>query len=107
MKTDTILMPCPECQTDNPFLIHYEDCTGAIYNASTAPMHMLDEINKNGPVACQHCETEYAVKLTLEKIVTTAIALDDETGEPLRIDPTENEEADFLTCCADMFGTEG
>jgi len=91
MKPNTILTPCPECQTTNPFLIFTEAPTGETYDLSTAPMHILDDINKNGPVTCSECHTEYVVKLTLETTITTSIVtappeeeIDEEIPESLR-----------------------
>ena len=80
-----IAVPCPKCQTKNWFLVESAgDSSGESYDISNAPMDVLEGINKNGPVTCGQCQTEYAVKLTLEMTITS-------TEAPKPPEPTEEE----------------
>jgi hypothetical protein len=65
---DTVLVPCPECGTEEEFQTKSGDCLLATYTLEEAPPDVLGDINRHAPATCGKCGTLFGVRLDVKAV---------------------------------------
>lgn len=67
---DSVLVPCPECGTEQEFQSKSGECILGVYNLNNCPTDVLMDINRHSPYKCGNCGVSYQVNL---QIIATPI----------------------------------
>jgi hypothetical protein len=62
---DTVIVPCPKCQTKTEFQTKSGECTLAEYTLEDVPEDVLGDINRHAPATCRECGVRFHVKLKI------------------------------------------
>jgi hypothetical protein len=67
---DTIMVPCPTCQTREAFQTKSGECLLGEYNLEDAPEEVLGDVNRHSPYVCRVCGAVFHVKLEIHATPT-------------------------------------
>lgn len=59
---DIVMVPCPECGTDNEFQSKGGYCHLLTYTLDTVPVDVLSDVNRHAPYECSNCGHSYSVE---------------------------------------------
>lgn len=52
---DSVMVPCPGCQSPLEFQSKSGDCTLSTYTLEDAPNDVLHDVNRHAPIGCNQC----------------------------------------------------
>lgn len=65
---DVVLVPCPNCGTEESFQSKSGECLLETYNLENCPQDVLRDVNRHSPYTCEKCNTKFMVGLKEVKI---------------------------------------
>jgi hypothetical protein len=95
---DTVMVPCPDCGTENEFRSTSGDCILAIYELVNCPDDILIGVNRYAPNCCDDCEAVYYVDIPNRKAV---LFVSKEPG-PLPESPKKSSPLETITIRRDV-----
>ena len=62
---DTVIVRCPECDTDNDLQSKGGDCLLRTFTLLNCPLDVLMDVNRHTPAVCHHCGTCFRVAVNV------------------------------------------
>lgn len=70
---DSVMVPCPECGTENEFQSKGGDCLLRTFTLDNCPPDVMENINRHAPKTCKNCHTRYYVQTKTETCVACRV----------------------------------